>query len=202
MRRDWRETVRLATDLALLGFMVTLAALPLVTAGAAVAAASAAVHHHLEHDRWPTARACWSVFRRAFVPGLLAGLAVATAALLLVVDVLAVRSGTVPGGTPLLALTVLLGAAAASYGALVIVAIGTEPERGRRAVAACVAGRGRAAAGAGGVVLLTTLLALLVHPMLVPVLAGYALFALHVVTRRLSPSPPAPEPAYERSPVM
>ena len=202
MKRDWRDTVQVATDLALLGFVVTLAALPLVTAGAAVAAASAAVHHHLEHHRWPTARACWSVFRRAFVPGLLAGLAVATAALLLVVDVLAVRSGTVPGGTPLLALTVLLGVAAASYGALVIVAIGTEPERGGRAVAASVAGRGRAAAGAGGVVLLTTLLALLVHPMLVPVLAGYALFALHVVTRRLSPSPPATGPAYERSPVM
>jgi hypothetical protein len=192
MRRDWRETVRLATDLALLGFVVTLAALPLVTAGAAVAAASAAVHHHLEHDRWPSARACWSVFRRAFMPGLLAGIAVAAAVLLLVVDVLAVRSGTVPGGTPLLALTVLLGAAAASYGALVIVAIGTAPGRGWRAVAT---GRGRAAAGAAGVVLLTALLALLVHPMLVPVLAGYALFALHVVTRRLSPSQPAPEPA-------
>ena len=194
MRRDWRETVRIATDLALLGFLVTLAALPLVTAGAAVAAGSAAVHHHLEYDRWPAARACWSVFRRSFVPGLLAGLAVAAAALLLAIDVLAVRSGTVPGGTPLLALTALLGVAGVGYGALVVVAVGAEPERGRRAVAAGVARRGRAAAGAAGVLLLTALLALLVHPMLVPVLAGYALFALHVVTRRLSPSRPVPVP--------
>ena len=194
MRRDWRDTVQVATDLALLGLAVTAAALPLLTAGAAVAAGSAAVHHHLEYDRWPAARACWSVFRRSLAPGLLAGLAVAAAALLLAVDVLAVRSGTVPGGTPLLALTALLGVAGAGYGALLVVAVGTEPERGRRAVAAGIARRGRAAAGAAGVLLLTSLLALLVHPMLVPVLAGYALFALHVVTRRLSPSRPVPVP--------
>jgi hypothetical protein len=188
MRRDWRETVRIATDLALLGFLVTLAALPLVTAGAAAAAGSAAVHHHLEHDRWPTARACWTAFRRSFGPGLLAGLAVGVAALLLVINVLAVRSGAVPGGAPLLALTALLAAAAAGYGALVIVAVGVQPERGWRAALATLPGRGRAAAAAAGVVLLAALLAVLVHPALVPVLAGYALFALHVVTRRLAPA--------------
>jgi hypothetical protein len=192
IRRDWRETVRIATDLALLGFLVTVAALPLVTAGAAVAAGSAAVHHHLEHDRWPTLRATWTVFRRSFAPGLLAGLAVAAAVLLLVVDVLAVRSGAVPGGTPLLALTVALAAAAAGYGALVVVAVGADPDSGWRAATTGLAGRGRAAAAAAGVVTLAALLAVLVHPMLVPVLLGYALFALHVVNRRL----------YVRSPVM
>jgi uncharacterized membrane protein YesL len=187
MRRDWRETVRIATDLALLGFVVTLAALPLVTAGAAVAAGSAAVHHHLEHDRWPTARASWSVFRRAFAGGLLAGLTVAVAGLLLTIDVLAVRSGAVPGGAPLLALTLALAAVGAGYGALTVVALGAHPKAGWRAALATLPGRGRAALAAGGVVLLAAVLAVLVHPMLVPVLAGYALFALHVVTRRLSP---------------
>jgi hypothetical protein len=187
MRRDWRETVRLATDLALLGFVVALAALPLVTAGAAVAAGSAAVHHQLEHDRWPTARACWAAFRRSFVPGLLAGLAVAAVALLLVIDVLAIRSGAVPGGAPLLALTVALAAVGAGYGALVIVAVGADPAGGWRAALTSVPGRGRAAGAAAGVVLLAGLLVVLVHPALVPVLIGYALFALHVVTRRLAP---------------
>jgi hypothetical protein len=38
--------------------------------------------------------------------------------------------------------------------------------------------------------LLAALLAVLVHPVLVPVLGGYALFALHVVTRRLTPELP------------
>ncbi|GAA3341549.1 hypothetical protein GCM10020358_33340 [Amorphoplanes nipponensis] len=190
MRRDWRETVRIATDLALLGFLVGLAALPLVTAGAAVVAGSAAVHHHLEHDRWPTARACWTTFRRALAPGLLAGLAVAVAVLLLVVDVLAVRTGTVPGGAPLLALTVLLAAAGAGYGAVAVVAVGADPEHRWRAAVSALPGHGRAAAAAAGVVLLAALLAALVHPVLVPVLAGYAIFALHVVTRRLSPATP------------
>jgi len=181
IRRDWRETVRIATDLALLGFLVTLAALPLVTAGAALAAGSVAVHHHLENDRWPTPRATWAVFRRTFVPGLLAGLAVAAAALLLTVDVLAVRSGAVPGGTPLLALTVLLAAGATGYGALAVVAVGA----GRSWRTATT---GRAAAAAAGVVTLAAVLAVLVHPMLVPVMLGYALFALHVVSRRVSPA--------------
>jgi hypothetical protein len=193
MRRDWRETVRIATDLALLGFLVALAALPLVTAGAAVATGSAAVHHHLEHDRWPTARASWAVFRRAFGGGLLAGLAVAVAALLLVIDVLAVRSGAVPGGAPLLTLTLVLAASGAGYGALVVVAVGEDPDRGWRAALAAAPGHGRAAFAAAGVVLLSVLLAVLVHPMLVPVLAGYALFALHVVTRRLSAARRVPE---------
>jgi len=190
MRRDWRETVRIATDLALLGFLVTLAALPLVTAGAALAAGSAAVHHHLEHDRWPTARASWATFRRALVPGLLAGLATATAALLVVIDVLAVRNGTVPGGAPLVALTVALAAAGAGYGALVIVAVGADPEHSWRAALATLPGHARAAAAVGGVVVLAAVLAVLVHPALVPVLTGYALFAVHVVTRRMSPAEP------------
>ncbi len=190
MRRDWRETVRIATDLALLGFLVTLAALPLVTAGAAAAAGSAAVHPHLEHDRWPAPRASWAVFRRALVPGLLAGLAVGAAALLLVIDVLAVRAGAVPGGRPLLVLTAVLAAAGAGYGALVLVAVGAGPDHSWRAALATLTGRGRTAAAAAGVVLLAALLAVLVHPMLVPVLAGYALFALHVVTRRAAPGRP------------
>ena len=190
MRRDWRETVRVATDLALLGFLVALAALPLVTAGAAAAAGSAAVHHHLEHDRWPTARASWAVFRRSFAPGLLAGLAAASAALLVVVDVLAVRAGAVPGGIPLLALTLALAALGGGYGALVIVAVGADPAHHWRAAVATLPGHGRAAAAAAGVVLLTVLLAVLVHPVLVPVLAGYALFAVHVVARRMSSAEP------------
>ena len=190
MRRDWRETVRIATDLALLGFLVTCVALPLVTAGAAVAAGSAAVHHHLEHDRWPGVRATWAVFRRSFAPGLLAGLATAAAVLLLVVDVLAVRAGAVPGGAPLLALTVLLAAAGAGYGALVVVAVGADPAHSWRNAVAGLPGHGRAAAGVAGVVTLTAVLAVLIHPALVPVLAGYALFATHVVTRRLSPGRP------------
>jgi uncharacterized membrane protein YesL len=193
MRRDWRDTVRVATDVALLGFVLTIAALPLVTAGAAVATASAAIRHFLEHDSWPTARACWAVFRRNLAPGLLAGLACAGAAALLAVDVLAVRSGAAPGGTPMLAVTAVLAAAAAGYAGLVVVEVGAHPDRSWRAAVRTVSGtRVRALPPAAGVVLLAALLAVMVHPALVPVLAGYALYALHVVGRRpaIVPAPP------------
>jgi hypothetical protein len=115
---------------------------------------------------------------------------VAAAVLLVTVDVLAVRTGAVPGGAPLLALTVVLAAAGAGYGALLIVAVGADPEHSWRAALATLPGHGRAAAAVAGVVMLTGLLAVLVHPALVPVLAGYGLFALHVVARRLSPVRP------------
>ena len=184
MRRDWRDTVRAATDLALLGFVLTIAALPLVTAGAAAAAGSAAIHHFLRYDSWPTARSSWAVFRRSLLPGLAAGLACAVAALLLTVDVLAVRRGAAPGGTPFLLVTALLAAAGAGAAGLVIVEVGAHPDRPwRAAVRAVAAGRIRALPAATGVVTLAALLSVLVHPALVPVLAGYALFALHAVSQ-------------------
>lgn len=195
MRHDWRETVRAATDVALLGFVLTIAALPLVTAGAAVAAGSAAIRHFLEHDSWPTARASWAVFRRHLGPGLLAGLACAAVAALLAVDVLAVRSGAAPGGTPMLAVTAVLAVAAAGYAGLVVVEVGAHPDRSwRAAVRAVASNRVRALPPAAGVVLFAALLAVLVHPALVPVLAGYALHALHVVARRPAIVPVAPQP--------
>ena len=88
-----------------------------------------------------------------------------------------------PGGTPLLVLTAVLVAAAAGYAGLAVVAIGADPGRPWRAAARRVP-LNRALPAAAGVLALAGLLAVLVHPVLVPVLAGYALFALHVVARR------------------
>jgi hypothetical protein len=185
-RRDWRDTGRVAADLALLGLLVSAAALPVVTAGAAVATGSAAVHHYLEHDRWPGPGFCWRVFRRRLLPGLAAVLACALLAALVAVDLRALSAGRVPGGAPLIAVTVVAVVAAVGYLGLLVVAAGA----GR----ASARGRGpvRVAAMAG-VVALAALLAVLVHPVLVPVLAGYAIFALHVVARRGALSGPLPE---------
>lgn len=185
MKNDWRETVQTAADLAVLGFVLTIAAVPLVTAGAAVAAGSAAVHHYLRYGSWPGATASWAQFRRALAPGLLAGLTVAVAVLLLTVDVLAVRSGAVPGGTPLLLVTAVLTAAGAGAAGLVVVEVGARPElTWRSAVRAVSRNRLGSLPAATGVVAVAALLAALVHPALVPVLAGYALYALHVIARR------------------
>jgi len=187
-RRDWRDTVQVAADLALLGLLVALAALPVITAGAAVATGSAAVHHYLEHDRWPGARFCWAVFRGRLLSGFLASAVFAAAMSLVVVDVLALRAGVVPGGTPLIVLTVAVVAVAAGYAGLVVVAAGAADNArltgGALPARSGAIGRPATVASAAGVVALAVFLGMLVHPALTPVLAGYMLFALHVVARR------------------
>ncbi len=181
-RGGWRDTLRVAADLALLGVAVTAAALPVVTAGAAVATGSAALHHFLRHDHWPGARALTRTFRRGLLPGLAASACAAGAAGLLTLNLLAIEAGVVPGGRPLTLLTVALAAAAAGWAGLVVVRVGVRGGRGWWA-AARTATTPAALLAAAGVVALSVLLGVLVHPALTPVLAGYALFALHAVAR-------------------
>lgn len=193
VRSDWRDTVRVAADVALLGIVLTAAVLPVITAGAAVATASAAMHHFVQYDRWPGLRASLSTFLRCLLPGLAALAVCAATILLLVINVLAVRSGAVPGGAPLMVLTVGLALAAVGYAGLVVVAVGVRDGRdwpGALRVGATMAmTRPAALPAAAGVLALAALLALLIHPALVPVLAGCALLALHAVTRRIAGSP-------------
>jgi hypothetical protein len=183
--RDWRDTVRGAADLALAGVLVTLAALPVLTAGAALAAGSAAVHHLVTHGSWPGVRACWAVFRRSLVPGAVATAAATTVAVLLVLDLAALRAGAVPGGPGVLVVTALVAAALTGLAALTVAELGTRGWWAALRAAVSTAGRRPGAlAAAAGVVGLAGLLALLVHPVLVATLPGYALFALHVLHAR------------------
>jgi len=176
----WRDTVRSATDLALLGFLVTGAALPVVTAGAAIATGSAAIRHHLDHDAWPPARTSLRTFRRTLLPGLAVSAVVLLVAALMAADVLALRAGAVPGG-PVLTVAVLVAAGlGAGFTGLLAVAA---PDRAPL-VAAWRLARPALLGSATAVVALTAVLATLVHPVLVPALLGYGLFALHVLTRR------------------
>jgi hypothetical protein len=103
---------------------------------------------------------------------------------LLALDVAALRNGAVPGGAPLLAVTAVLAVAAAGVAGVLLAAIGAHPGRWRDA--AREVPLARTVPAAAGIVALAALPAALVHPVLVPVLAGYTLFALHVVTRRLA----------------
>jgi len=199
MRRDWRETVRIATDLALLGLLTALAALPVVTAGAAVATAGSAIHHHLEYDRWPAPGFCWSVFRRRLLPGLAATAGCLVAAALVVADVLALRAGVVPGGVLLLVLTVVVACLAAGCAGLLVVA---DSARLAGQPGPSAAGRPAAVVSAAAVLVVAVVLGALVHPVLVPVLAGYTLFALHVIARRYCARTPAADPTpVEAAPV-
>jgi hypothetical protein len=184
--QDWRNSLRLAADLALLGIVVTLLSLPLVTAGAAVATGSHAIHHVTTSGRWPSFAECWAVFRGRLVAGLVAGPAVAVAVGLVVLDVSGLRRGAVPGGGPALVAVLTAAALAAGYVGLTAALAGSRDRGAARGAFALALSRPIAAVAAAGVLAVAGLLALLVHPALVPVLAGYTLFGLHMVTRRVA----------------
>jgi uncharacterized membrane protein YesL len=183
---DWRDSLRLAADLALLGIVVTLLSLPLITAGGAVAAGSHAVRHQIAQGRWPSLADCWTVFRRRLVPGLIAGPAVVLATVLIVLDIVALRRGSVPGGAPVLTVVLAAGALVAGYVAVVAVRAGTDEPGAARSALALALSRPVVPLAAVAVLAVAVVLATLVHPALVPVLAGYVLFALHVVTPRVA----------------
>ncbi|MFD2765366.1 hypothetical protein [Micromonospora eburnea] len=186
--RDWRDTLREATDLALLGFALALAALPVLTLAPAVATASAALHDRTVSGSWPDARTTFARFGRALPAGLAVsavGFAVAGA---IGADLVALATGRVPGGGPALAVTAVVGVALLGYAGLVAVAVGHTDGRGWRAAARTAARTCPARPGtwvaASGVCCLAGLLAVLVTPIAVPILAGYALAALHAVAAR------------------
>src|SRR5690242_16281246 len=99
MRRDFRETVTVAADLALVGLAVTVAGLPVLTLGAAVHAGSVAVRDIIDGSAVRPA-VLWRVFRRSLLPGALATVLVLVFAWLLLFNLGAVASGRVPGGLP------------------------------------------------------------------------------------------------------
>ncbi|SCG42881.1 hypothetical protein [Micromonospora coxensis] len=187
-RRDWRDTLRDATDLALLGFALVLAALPLLTLAPAVAAASAAVHDRATRGGWPAPRTTLSRFGRALPAGLAVSLAALAVAAALGADLAALAAGRVPGGAPALALTVVVTAALTGYAGLVVVEVGRAGGRGWREAARAAARTATRQPGTwaatSGVCAVAGLLGVLVTPVAAPILAGYALAALHAVAAR------------------
>jgi hypothetical protein len=185
-RPDWRDSLTLAADLALLGIVVTLACLPVLTAGAALAAASYAVDHACRHRRLPSTMDMLGVFGRALLPGLAAGAVVLTAAAALVLDLRLLSTGVVPGGTVLIGLTGLLGVAFVAVGAAALVRLGATGGRGWRAAVRTattqLTGRWWLGPALAAVLVVAGALAVAM-PVTAPLLAGLGLFALHVVVR-------------------
>ncbi|MGC5288472.1 hypothetical protein [Micromonospora sp. DT231] len=187
-RRDWRDVARDAADLALLGILLTLAAAPLLTAAAASGAASAAVHDWTRTGSWPSARATVRRFGRLVLPGVPVSLLTLAVAGLLAVDLASLATGRVPGGAPALLVTALVAAGLAGYAGLVVVEVGGNGggrwrAAARSAARACLDAPARWVALAG-VTALAALLAVLVTPVAVPILAGYTVAALHAVAGR------------------
>jgi hypothetical protein len=185
-RSDWRDTLGNAADLALLGIVTAVAMLPVVTAGAAVATASAAVHDWLPAQRWPDARTNLARFGRAVLPGLGAVAVALALAVLVWLDLSALSRGAVPGGVPAMLLTAAVAAAVVGVGALAVVEVGRAEGHGW---GAALRRAGRTAYARPGLVLgLVVILGIAavlcyVLPITTPILLGYALFALHVAAR-------------------
>jgi hypothetical protein len=190
VRRNWQDTFRNASDLALLGILTTVGSLGVVTAGAAVATASAAVHDWAADESWPRFRVTLHRFARGLLPGIPATLVALVASALLTLNLSAIARGVVPGGAPLAAATILLIVAALGYAGITVVEVGRSGGTGWRAAARAAAQtaqrRPLAVLACAGVIGLVIALALMIIPVLVPVLAGYAIFALHMVIHRLT----------------
>jgi hypothetical protein len=195
-RRDWRDTVTVAADVALVGIVMTAASVPILTAGAAVRTGSVAVRTILAGEGVRLGP-LWRLFVRSLLPGLLATAVAAAVAGLLLFNVGAVASGRVPGGSPALAGTVAAAAILLAIGTLAVVRLGRDVSSGGWRTALHWAARTAwrqpgAAAAVAGVSAVAAVLALLV-PLTAPLAAGFALYGAHVVTARLV-RPSAEEP--------
>ncbi|BCB80274.1 hypothetical protein Pflav_066840 [Phytohabitans flavus] len=128
-------------------------------------------------------------FARGLLPGVLPTLAAALGGALLVLNLAAITRGVVPGGVVVAVPTLLILIAAAGLAGLTVVEVGRSGGLGWRAAAraALAAGQRRPVAvlACAGVVALVAALGMMIIPVLVPVLAGYAIFAMHAVARRL-----------------
>jgi len=187
VRPDWRESLTHAGDLVVLGAALLAACLPVVTAGAAVAAASGAVHQLCEQRSLPAARDLLVAFRRR-----LAGGVAATAVALAVVAVLALDAAllggaAIPGARPVAVALAIVAAGVVALGAVTTVRIGQSPESGWRAAVRWSARLLRARPWLGPAVLATLAVPALLAwavPVLALLLPGLVLFALHAVVRR------------------
>ncbi|MDP9798181.1 hypothetical protein J2S43_006693 [Catenuloplanes nepalensis] len=192
VQRDWRDTLRAASDLALTGIVMTIAALPIVTAGAAVGAASTAVAKYTDQERFPGVRDTARDFARGILPGIPPLLIAIAAGVLIRLNIHALDVGLVPGGRPLIWATLLLALAGAGFAAMVVVEFGRSGAGWRAAVrdaARLVVARPGLLAGSAGIMAFTIGLGYLIQAILVPILAGYALLALHVIRRRPGRAP-------------
>ncbi|GAA4966876.1 hypothetical protein [Actinoplanes utahensis] len=196
-RPDWREKFALGADLALIGIVVTVAALPALTLPAALAAGSTAVRHRYVTGKLPSFRPLLRQYGRSLLPGLPAVLI----GLLLLVDLIAVSRGWVPGGTPVLVLTAVVVTWLAGAATLTLVAVGREPGirwraalrwAGDQAITRPWTALAPALAG-----VLAFFLALSM-PATIPLVIGFHLFAAHVISDRLAPAAPPTAPAATR----
>jgi hypothetical protein len=180
-RLDWRDKLALGADVALIGIVATVFALPLLTAPAALAAASTAIRHRYRDGSLPKVRPLLAQFRH----GLLRGIPAILLAIVLFLDLTALARGWVPGGAPLLLMTAAVTAWLAGLAGVSLAALARNPSRPWREAAAWAWSQPRATAAVSATSVLAVFLALTV-PATIPLLIGVHLFATNILTDRLN----------------
>jgi hypothetical protein len=123
-RSDWRDTLRAAADLALLGIVTTAASAAVLTTGAALSTASTAIHRWTVDGHWPSLRELAVCFWRGLLPGAVATVVGLGTLALLGGNAVLISAGVVPGGTVMLAGTLLLLALVAGLAGITVVQTG------------------------------------------------------------------------------
>ncbi|WP_433825462.1 hypothetical protein ACQP2E_25510 [Actinoplanes sp. CA-015351] len=180
-RPDWRDRFTLGTDIALIGIITTVFALPVLPAPAALAAGSAAVHHRYRQNTLPPIRPLLRQFRES----LLRGLPVLLMALFLLLDLTAVSRGWVPGGPLLLAATAVATAWLGGMAGLSLAFLGRDPNQSWRTAASRSWTHPRATGAIAVTAAIALFLALSV-PATIPLIIGFQLFAAHMISDRLT----------------
>jgi hypothetical protein len=184
LRPGWQDALTDAADLALLGIVAFAAALPVLTAGASIAAASRAVHDRRHLGSLPSWRTTLGRFVSGLLPGAGATAVTLAMAALVLIDVRALTLGLVPGDGAALALTGLVIVLLVGLAGLVTVAVGAG--RGWRAAARSAGAlawrRPVALLVAASIGVLAILLGIAV-PVTVPLVFACWLHALHAVAR-------------------
>ncbi|HLL65241.1 MAG TPA: hypothetical protein VK453_05785 [Micromonosporaceae bacterium] len=189
-RPDWADSFTMAADVGLLGICVFVSLLPVLTAGAGVATASVALEHWMTHRRWPDFFELAGTFRRALLPGVLATVAAIAVAVGLTFDIVGLGTGAVPGGRPALVAVIVLAAGVAALATLTVVEVGRHEGRhwlrALRAAWRAAYTRPVILPALAGMLVVPVMLSWMI-PLTVLLMPGFALFAAHVVDRRLRP---------------
>lgn len=137
-RSDWRDTLRAAADLALLGIVTSFASAAVLTTGAALATASVAIHRWTVDGYWPSLRELAVCFWRGLLPGAVATVVGLGTLALLGGNAVLISAGVVPGGTVMLAGTLLLLALVAGLAGITVVQTGRGSSAGQSGTAGTV----------------------------------------------------------------
>jgi hypothetical protein len=180
----WLESVRRASECALLGIAWFVCSLPVVTAGAAWAAVAHVCHAWSAGEEPPLARTFCRAVRRELAPGVVLGLLGCASVALPYLEARTALAARLPGALPE---SVALGLLGAAWLAVLLLAFGERASAGtgwreslRRSARLC---RERPLAPAGSVIALAIgIVLVLVFPPLIVLIAGpvgYAVSAIH-----------------------